>query len=147
MPVIIKFKNVSNNEEPKYADEGSSGMDIRAWLEENVILMPGERKLIHTGISVDIPTGYELQVRSRSGLTLKKGLVVANSPGTIDSSYTGEIGIILYNIGKIPQLIKSGERIAQLVLSKVEVAKLEEIDEINKTSLRGDGGFGHTGTK
>lgn len=124
-------------------------MDIRAWTKNTIYINPGERVLVHTGIYANIPLGYEIQVRSRSGLTLKRGLIVANSPGTIDSSYTGEIGIIIYDISKEKQLIENGERIAQLVLSKVELADIEKVDhiDIDSTNTRGTKGFGHSGTK
>lgn len=146
--LTVKFKNLSPNLPPAYSDEGSSGMDIRAWMDTKLQLNPGERALVHTGIYANIPMGYELQVRSRSGLTLKKGLIVANSPGTIDSSYTGEIGIIIYNISNTIQQIESGERIAQLVLAKVEHANMEIVNsiEVDPNNTRKDGGFGHTGT-
>lgn len=143
----LEFKNESPHKTPEFADPGSSGMDIRAWLQEpEIVIAPGERVLIHTGIYANIPQGYELQVRSRSGLTLKKGLVVANGIGTVDSSYKGEIGVILINLSKEHQRIEDDERIAQLVLMKVEIPEVVEVDEIDKTGDRG-GGFGHTGTK
>jgi dUTP pyrophosphatase len=146
---ILYFRNESPNELPGYADSGSSGLDIRAWIDDgtnNIAVIPsGERLLVHTGIYANIPEGYELQVRSRSGLTLKSGLIVANEPGTIDESYTGEICVILYNIDKVLHSISTGDRIAQLVMAKVEHPKIVEIKEITKTTTRGSGGFGHTG--
>ena len=143
----LNFKNESPNPAPSYADPGSSGMDIRAWLgQPSITLMPGERVLIHTGIYANIPQDYELQVRSRSGLTYKRGLVVANGIGTIDSSYKDEIGVILHNISQEVQTVEEGERVAQLVLIKVEKARINTVDEINRDGDRG-GGFGHTGTK
>lgn len=146
MKEILFLKNESPNTIPSYADEGSSGLDIRAWIKEtSLTIEPGDRVLVHTGIYADIPKGFELQVRSRSGLTLKRGLIVANEPGTIDESYTGEICIILYNISKEKQTISTGDRIAQLVLSKVEHAKIVETSMITKNTSRNDGGFGHTG--
>lgn len=146
MSCKILIENKSNNPLPEYKSLLASGMDIRAWMNNPITLEPFERVLIHTGIFLQIPEGYEVQVRSRSGLTLKKGLIVLNEPGTIDADYRGEVGVILYNSGKEPQIIEPGERIAQLVVAKVEHAELEEVEEIDKEATeRGAGGFGHTG--
>lgn len=143
----IKIKNLSNNPLPKYETPGSSGMDIRAFLKSPVILKPGERLAIPTGLYFDIPDGFEFQVRPRSGLALKYGITVLNTPGTIDSDFCGELKVILINHGETDFTINSGERIAQIVASKVERVTLEETSEITKITERGDGGFGHTGNK
>jgi dUTP pyrophosphatase len=143
--VKLGIRNTSTNPLPEYKTPGSSGMDVRAFLEDSETLYPGQRKLIHTGIYLDIPENYEVQVRSRSGQALKQGLIVLNEPGTIDSDYTGEVGVILYNASSEPQVVEPGNRIAQLVLSKVEKAELEELKEINKNTSRGSGGYGSTG--
>jgi len=144
--VKVGIVNKSNNELPKYATIGSSGMDIRANIGEPIILKPFERRLIPTGIYVDLPEGYEIQVRSRSGLTYKQGLFVLNSPGTIDDDYTGEIGVILCNLSGEEQTINPGDRIAQLVLCKLEdKVEWDEREELGKVTERGAGGYGHTG--
>ena len=144
--VKVGIVNKSNNELPKYATIGSSGMDIRANIGEPIILKPFERRLIPTGIYVDLPEGYEIQVRSRSGLTYKQGLFVLNSPGTIDDDYTGEIGVILCNLSGEEQTINPGDRIAQLVLCKLEdKVEWDEREELRKVTERGAGGYGHTG--
>lgn len=129
---------------PQYMTEGSSGMDLFASLEEEVILLPGERKLIPTGISVAIPEGFEGQIRPRSGLAIRKGIGLVNGPGTIDSDYRGEVGILLINFGKDPFAILNGERIAQMVISRVFRSILVEVDDLPPTQ-RQEGGFGHTG--
>lgn len=131
---------------PHYATAGSSGMDIRAAIKEDVILKPGKVELIPTNISVEIPFGYEIQVRPRSGLAANHSIGILNSPGTIDSDYRGEVKIIMMNFGKEDFKISKGDRIAQLVVSKVYTAKIIEADDLN-SSLRGKGGFGHTGKK
>lgn len=123
---------------------GASGMDLFACLEKEVTLKPGERKIIPTGIAVAIPEGYEGQVRPRSGLAIQNGIGLVNGPGTIDSDYRGEIGILLINFGKEPYTIRHGERIAQMVISEVHRATLEEVDDLPATQRQG-GGFGHTG--
>jgi dUTP pyrophosphatase len=144
--VKVGIVNKSNNELPKYATIGSSGMDIRANIGEPIILKPFERRLIPTGIYVDLPEGYEIQVRSRSGLAYKQGLFVLNSPGTIDDDYTGEIGVILCNLSGEEQTINPGDRIAQLVLCKLEdKVEWDEREELGKVTERGAGGYGHTG--
>jgi len=146
--VEIKIKRLNNEFEdiplPNYATSGSSGMDIRAAVIDEIIVEPNSITLVPTNLSVDIPKGYELQVRPRSGLAVKNGIGILNSPGTIDSDYRGEIKIIMINLGKEIFKIKRGDRIAQLVLSKVYTAKLIESDDLNY-SQRGKGGFGHTG--
>jgi dUTP pyrophosphatase len=124
--------------------EESSGMDLFASLEEEVTLVPGERRLIPTGISVAIPEGFEGQIRPRSGLAIQKGIGIVNGPGTIDADYRGEIGVLLINFGKESFMIRDGERIAQMVISPVFRAILEEVDELPSTGRQG-GGFGHTG--
>ncbi|OGP76580.1 MAG: deoxyuridine 5'-triphosphate nucleotidohydrolase [Deltaproteobacteria bacterium RBG_16_49_23] len=129
---------------PQYMTEGSSGMDLFASLEEEVTLLPGERRLIPTGISVAIPKGFEGQVRPRSGLAIQKGIGLVNGPGTIDSDYRGEVGILLINFGKEPFTLRNGERIAQMVISRVFRSILVEVDELPPTQRQG-GGFGHTG--
>lgn len=142
--VEIKITNTSENQNPEYATFGSSGMDVRANLPTPVVLKPLERKMIPTGIFVEIPEGYEIQVRPRSGLALKHGITCLNSPGTVDSDYRGEIKIILINLSGEEQSVHPGERIAQMVLCKVEKALLKPVSAL-ATSSRGEGGFGHTG--
>ncbi|MGL4253744.1 MAG: dUTP diphosphatase [Fusobacteriaceae bacterium] len=129
---------------PQYMTEESAGMDVRALLEESVVLKPLERALIPTGIKMEIPKGYEVQVRPRSGLAIKNGITLLNSPGTIDSDYRGEIKVILVNLSSEPFEVKNGERIAQLVLQKVYQMSFEESDELGETE-RSSGGFGSTG--
>ena len=129
---------------PRYMTEGASGMDLFASLEKEVVLVPGERKLIPTGISVAIPEGFEGQVRPRSGLAIRNGIGVVNGPGTIDADYRGEIGVALINFGNVSFTVRDGDRIAQMVISPVFRAILEEVDELPSTERQG-GGFGHTG--
>jgi dUTP pyrophosphatase len=143
--VVIKIINTSGNNLPEYATDGSAGMDIRASLQKPVSLQPLERALIATGLFFEIPSGYEAQVRPRSGLAIKNGITCLNSPGTIDSDYRGELKVILINLSNEEHLINNGERIAQIVISKVERALLQPAQQLQE-SLRGDGGFGHTGT-
>jgi len=142
--IKINTKNISNNDLPHYATSGSAGMDIRANLLETVVLSPLERKLIPTGIFLEIPQGYEGQVRPRSGLALKNGITCLNSPGTIDSDYRGELNVLLINLSNIPFTINNNDRIAQLVVAKVEKAELIPVQQLNETD-RNAGGFGHTG--
>jgi len=142
--VVIKIINTSANDLPEYATAGSAGMDVRAWLPSPVILNPLERAMIPTGIFIELPIGYEAQMRPRSGLAFKQGITCLNSPGTIDSDYRGEIKVILINLSFQPQTINNGERIAQVVIAKVERAILEPVRELGLSS-RGEGGFGHTG--
>lgn len=138
----VKIINRSENKTPKYETLGSAGADIAS--NEDYVLKPERRTLISTGLFLEIPQGYEIQIRPRSGLAFKYGITVLNSPGTIDSDYRGEIGVILYNSGQSSYHIKKGERIAQMVLSKVEQAEFEVVNETTETE-RGEGGFGHTG--
>ena len=138
--------NKSNNALPTYETSASAGLDIRAFIPESVILAPGDRKLIKTGLFLEIPVGYEAQVRPRSGLAFKNGITVLNSPGTIDADYRGEVGVILINHSKEEFEINSGDRIAQLVFAKVEQALWMETDTLSETE-RGEGGFGSTGKK
>lgn len=141
---LIKIINKSNNPTPECATEGSAGFDVSAFLSEDIVLKPGKRALISTGIYLAIPKGYECQVRSRSGLAIKYGITVLNSPGTIDSDYRGECKVILHNSGDEDFTIHNGDRIAQFVFAKAEKMVFEEAEELDKTE-RGDGGFGHTG--
>lgn len=141
----VKIINKSNNPNPSYETEFSAGMDIRAFIENNIILEPGERKLVSTGLYLELPSGYEAQVRSRSGLALKKGISVLNSPGTIDSDYRGEIAVILINHSTENFVIENGARVAQLVIAKHEKVVWDSTQEI-KHSERGSGGFGSTGS-
>jgi len=142
----VRIINNSNNPIPAYATEGSSGMDLRANLDASLILMPLERMMVPTGIFLEIPQGFEAQVRPRSGLALKQGLTCLNSPGTIDADYRGELKVILINLSSEQQLIEHGDRIAQMVFQKVEIVDLELTHQLNETS-RNAGGFGHTGIK
>ncbi len=140
----VKIINKSKNEIPKYETKGSSGMDLRANLDETIIIKPLDRVLVPTGIFLEIPEGYEGQVRARSGLALKKGLSLPNGIGTIDSDYRGELKVILINLGKEDIVIENGDRIAQIVFIKYERAQVELVDELSSTD-RSQGGFGHTG--
>jgi len=142
----VAIINKSNNALPSYETAASAGLDIRAFIEEKLTLSPGERKLIKTGLFLEIPEGYEAQVRPRSGLALKNGITVLNSPGTIDADYRGEIGVILINHSSENFQINSGDRIAQLIFAKVEQAVWFETESLNETE-RGLGGFGSTGKK
>lgn len=144
----IRIVNKSKNELPKYETAFSSGMDLRASLEngETVWIEPLERKLIKTDLFIELPEGYEAQIRPRSGLALKSGITVLNSPGTIDADYRGNIGVILINLSNNPFSVNQGDRIAQMVIAKVEQAKLESVLIISDT-VRGEGGFGHTNVK
>jgi dUTP pyrophosphatase len=143
-PINIKIVNTSANPLPQYATKGSSGMDVRASLDIPVTLQPLERTLIPTGLFVEIPDGYEIQIRPRSGLAIKQGITCLNSPGTIDSDYRGEIKIILINLSSEGQVINNGDRIAQMIIQKTERAEFEEVEFLNETE-RAAGGFGHTG--
>jgi dUTP pyrophosphatase len=141
----ISIINNSNNPNPKYQTKSSAGMDLMAFVDDPIIIESGEWKLIGTGIYIKLPTGLEAQVRPRSGLALKKGITVLNSPGTIDSDYRGEIGVILINHSKNNFIVNSGDRIAQLVIAKHESINLKNVQSID-LSNRGTGGFGSTGT-
>ena len=143
--VEIKIINHSSNPLPQYATAGSSGMDIRAGLEVSKTLEPMERVLIPTGLFIELPKGYEAQIRPRSGLAAKQGITCLNSPGTIDSDYRGEIKVILINLSGEQQVIQPGERIAQMIIQKVEQAAWKEVNQI-ETTIRNEGGFGHTGS-
>ena len=129
---------------PAYATVGSSGLDVRANIEQPITLQSLERTLVPTGLFVEIPLGYEIQVRPRSGLAVKQGLTCLNTPGTIDADYRGEIKVILINLSQEPQIIQPGDRIAQLVLQAIELIEWKNVDQLNETD-RGSGGFGHTG--
>jgi dUTP pyrophosphatase len=146
--IEVRIKRISNEYDdiplPEYATEGSAGMDIRAAIKYDLNISKGEIVLVATNLSVEIPSGYEIQVRPRSGLAIKHGLGILNSPGTIDSDYRGEIKIIMMNFSKEDYVIKRGDRIAQLIVSKVYRADLKEGNSLNE-SQRGTGGFGHTG--
>ena len=142
--MVLKLVNKSNNDLPRYETELSAGMDVRSFIESPIILKPFERKLVNTGLYAQLEKGYEIQVRPRSGLALKKGITVLNSPGTIDADYRGEIGVILINFSNDDFIINSGDRIAQLVVSKHEQPNLEQTDSLDST-LRGEKGFGSTG--
>jgi len=144
--IAINIVNKSNNELPAYATTGAAGMDIRANLEHPVLLQPLERKLIPTGLFIELPTGFEAQIRPRSGLAVKQGITCLNSPGTVDSDYRGEIKVILINLSNEPQLLQHGDRIAQMIISTVATANLKLVEILNDTA-RGEGGFGHTGKK
>jgi len=145
MPTLkVKIINQSDNALPAYATEGSSGMDIRANLKEPVSLKPLERSLVPSGLFIELPKGYEAQVRPRSGLAIKQGITCLNSPGTVDADYRGEIMVILINLSQEVQIINHGDRIAQMVIAKVEKIKWKQSEKINETK-RNKGGFGHTG--
>jgi dUTP pyrophosphatase len=142
----IKIINKSTHELPHYETIASAGMDLRANLSEARVLKPLERSIVGTGLFIELPVGYEAQVRPRSGLAAKKGVTVLNAPGTIDADYRGEIGVILVNLSNDEFTINNGERIAQLVIAKHERAEWIKVEELTETS-RGEGGFGSTGTK
>lgn len=142
--IIVKIINQSPNPLPEYATGGSAGMDLRANLETPLTLQPLERTLIPTGIFIELPEGFEAQVRPRSGLAIKQGLTCLNSPGTIDADYRGEVKVILINLSQEPQTIQHGDRIAQMIVNKVERVQWEAVSNISVTS-RQEGGFGHTG--
>jgi dUTP pyrophosphatase len=142
----IKIVNKSTNQLPEYSTELSAGMDLRAFLSAPLVLKPLERKLIPTGLFIELPQGFEAQIRPRSGLALKKGITVLNSPGTIDADYRGEIGIILINLSKEDFEIENGERICQMVVASHEKVEWNLTSELEETN-RGAGGFGHTGKK
>ena len=140
----IKIVNQSGHALPAYATSGSSGMDIRASLTEDIVLNPLERTLVPTGLFMEIPEGYEAQIRPRSGLAIKQGLTCLNTPGTIDADYRGEIKVILINLSNEAQVIHNGDRIAQMVIQKVEMIHWVPVESLNETE-RAAGGFGHTG--
>ena len=145
--IPIKIKRLDNSTDlplPCYESEGSSGMDIRACVKVPVVLDPGKIRLIPTGLAVSIPPGFEAQIRPRSGLALKHGVGMVNAPGTIDSDYRGEIGVIVINWGERPITIRRGDRIAQMIITRVYKADIMEVDRLDATQ-RGEGGFGHSG--
>jgi len=142
----VKIVNISRNALPDYSTPFSAGMDLRANLDRAVTIKPLERMLIPTGLFIELPVGFEAQIRPRSGLALKKGISVLNTPGTIDADYRGEVGIILINFSGEEFVLENGERICQMVVNKVESIKWKLVDSL-EVSDRGAGGFGHTGTK
>ena len=142
----IKVVNKGHQPLPQYATALSAGMDLRANIDAPIILKPLERKLVPTGLHIALPAGYEAQVRPRSGLALKKGITVLNTPGTIDADYRGEIGVVLINLSQDDFVVEDGERIAQMVIARHEQADFELVEVLDKTE-RGEGGYGHTGTK
>ena len=144
MKIQIKRLEGNNLELPSYETNKSAGMDLRACITENIIIKPMERKLIKTGIAISIPENYEVQIRPRSGLALKQGITVLNTPGTIDADYRGEIGVILINLGENDFIVERGMRIAQMVVNPIVQAELIEVEELDATQ-RGEGGFGSTG--
>jgi dUTP pyrophosphatase len=145
MPKVkIKILNQSDNPLPEYATEGSSGMDLRANIPESIVLKPLERRLIPTGLFLEIPSGYEIQIRPRSGLAINQGITCLNTPGTVDSDYRGEVKVILINFSSEDQVIGPRDRIAQMVVGQVQQAKWKSVTQITSTK-RDQGGFGHTG--
>ena len=144
--MILKIINKSNNALPKYESEQAAGMDIRCNISEPITLQPMERRLIPTGLFIELPVGSEAQIRPRSGLALKRGLTVLNTPGTIDADYRGEVGVILINLSGEAQTIEPGERICQMVIARHETPEVVEVQELSETE-RGAGGFGHSGRK
>lgn len=142
----IRIINRGSQQLPAYATPQSAGMDLRANIEDPITLRPLERRIVPTGLYIALPEGYEAQVRPRSGLALKHGIAVLNSPGTIDSDYRGEIGVLLINLSDTPFVINAGERIAQMVVARHEQAELIEVEELDDTE-RGAGGYGHTGVE
>lgn len=144
MQTVVGIINQSSHPLPLYATTGSSGMDIRAFINEPIVLLPLQRQLIPTGLFIELTDGLEAQVRPRSGLAIKQGITCLNSPGTIDADYRGEIKVILINLSNEPQTINNGDRIAQIVIQKVEKIKWQLVENINETD-RGTGGFGSTG--
>ncbi|HHU59124.1 MAG TPA: dUTP diphosphatase [Bacteroidales bacterium] len=142
--LTIKVINTSNNPLPDFATVDSAGVDLRAHLQESIQILPGDRQLIPTGLFIEIPEGFEVQIRPRSGLAIKHGVTVLNSPGTIDADYRGELKVILINLGKEPFVIEAGDRICQMVLNKYERFNWSHVQVLSSTE-RGSGGFGHTG--
>ena len=141
----IQIINKSKHALPQYATALSAGMDLRANIDPPILLKPMQRKLVPTGLYIALPEGFEAQIRPRSGLALKKGITLLNTPGTIDADYRGEIGVIVVNLSEEDFIIEDGERIAQMVIARYEKAEWEEVEVLGETE-RGDGGFGHTGT-
>lgn len=146
MEMKINVVNRGHQPLPAYATEQSAGMDLRANIDQPVVLRPMERRLIPTGLHIALPQGYEAQVRPRSGLALKHGITVLNAPGTIDADYRGEVGVVLINLSQEDFVVNDGERIAQMVIARYEKAELTEVECLDETE-RGEGGYGHTGVK
>lgn len=144
MSIKVKIVNKSHHALPSYATAGSSGLDIKAFIPNPISILPLQRILVPTGLFVEIPNDFEIQIRPRSGLAVKQGITCLNTPGTIDADYRGEIKVILINLSNEPQIILDGDRIAQMVLQQVEKVNWEEVMELTDTA-RGEGGFGHTG--
>ena len=144
--MIVNIVNKSKHQLPSYSTEHSAGMDLRANLDAPVTLGPLERKIIPTGLFIELPEGYEAQIRPRSGMAIKHGLTCLNTPGTIDADYRGEIGVILANLSNEPFVVEDGERICQMVITEYTKATLVEVEQLSDT-VRGAGGFGSTGTK
>jgi dUTP diphosphatase len=147
--VTVRVKRLDGNQDialPSYESDGASGLDLRAAVEGDLTLHPGDITLVPTGLTISLPVGYEAQIRPRSGLALKHGVGMVNSPGTIDSDYRGEIGLVLINWSRAPFVIKRGDRIAQMVVTRVSRAEVVEVDRL-ETTARGEGGFGHSGVK
>lgn len=144
--VKVQIVNKGTQQLPEYATPQSAGMDLRADITEPITLQPLERALIPTGLHIALPVGYEAQIRPRSGLAIKHGITCLNTPGTIDADYRGDVGVILVNLSNQEFTINPGERIAQMIIGKFEQVEWEVVDELDKTE-RGEGGFGHTGTK
>ena len=142
--LVVNIINRSVNPLPSYATEGSSGMDLRADIEASLTLQPLERRLVPTGLFIELSANYEAQIRPRSGLAIKHGITCLNSPGTVDADYRGELKVVLINLSNEPHIIHPGDRIAQMVIQKVEKVVLTQVNELNST-VRGEGGFGHTG--
>jgi len=142
----VKIVNKSGNSLPEYATDFSAGMDLRAFLEKEIVLKPMERVMVPTGIYIELPEGYEAQVRPRSGLAIQQGITVLNTPGTIDADYRGEIKVILINLSDKEVIINNGDRIAQMIISKFEKVEWIKTESLNPT-VRNDGGFGHTGNE
>jgi dUTP pyrophosphatase len=144
--MILKVINKSDNDLPKYETLLSAGMDLRAYISKDITLQPMQRTLVPTGLFIELEEGYEAQIRPRSGLAFKNGITVLNSPGTIDADYRGEIKVLLINLSDKEFVIKSGERIAQMIIAQYTKAQIVEVDTLSDT-IRGEGGFGHTGKK
>lgn len=142
----VKIINKSGNPLPAYETPSSAGMDVRAYIDSPITIEPMQRVLVPTGLRVQLPQGYEMQIRPRSGMALKHGITLANSPGTVDADYRGEIGIIVINLSDKPFVINDGERICQMVITRYSHVEWEQVDRIDET-VRGDGGFGHTGVE
>jgi len=145
MAIQVQIINKSSHALPEYQTAGSAGMDLRAWLQEPIVLQPLERRLIPTGLFIALPEGFEAQIRPRSGLAIKRGLSLVNTPGTVDADYRGEIMVPMINLSNEPQEIADGERIAQMIIARYEQIDWEPVETLEET-VRGAGGFGHSGT-